>query len=173
MGAIAVALTCMLVAADAEGDSPPSAAARALPPQQPAAASTTTRPKQQPAPTAKAAGQRISPTAPRVTAARGPARDEQDSEDASERPQSIGRDEFFQPPASRPPATKRDEALQVALKGFIETDKLRALLAVSGELRMLATGEQLAGVHVVQISPPTVTLQRGRIRWNESLFPQR
>lgn len=58
----------------------------------------------------------------------------------------------------------------IELKGFIDVGKPRVLLAMDDRLQPLYEGDEWHGVKVIQIDEPQVILQRGRIRWTESLF---
>ncbi len=80
--------------------------------------------------------------------------------------------ELFDPPGKPKPAARRagtgDE--QVELKGFVVVNgQQRAMFAFDGRPAVLGAGESHGDVKVVLIDGPTVTLQRGRIRWTESL----
>jgi len=60
------------------------------------------------------------------------------------------------------------------LKGFSNNNgQPRVLLAMDEQLAPLAEGEEWFGVRIIEIAPPQVILQRGRIRWTESLFERR
>jgi len=82
------------------------------------------------------------------------------------------REELFQPPNFKGlTKSQRDEVrMEVSLKGFAEVDGIKALLTLNGQMVSLAVGENHSGVEVVAIQPPNVTLQRGRVRWTETLF---
>jgi hypothetical protein len=83
------------------------------------------------------------------------------------------RQELFIPPAPKADAPKRHEVLaDVALKGFANVGGLRALIQIGGKTVPLAAGQTLGEITVVSIEPPQVTLQRGRLRWTESLAPK-
>lgn len=58
----------------------------------------------------------------------------------------------------------------IELKGFIDVGKPRVLLAMDDRLEPLAEGDEWHGVKVIKINHHQVILQRGRIRWTESLF---
>ena len=83
------------------------------------------------------------------------------------------RSQLFQSPnARRSSAAQRNapsNAPQVQLKGFVNLDGIRAILVFNGETNTLAAGDESAGVEVISIEPPRVTLQRGRVRWTETL----
>jgi hypothetical protein len=57
----------------------------------------------------------------------------------------------------------------VRLKGFVNVDGLKALLLVDGNVVSVRPGEECAGVEVIEVAPPRVILQRGRLRWTEDL----
>ena len=80
------------------------------------------------------------------------------------------RTQLFQPPRNPTGAAKPEAASPVALRGFVNVNGLKALLSVNGQTSPVQVGEQLAGVDVIAIDPPSITLQRGRIRWTEQLF---
>ena len=61
----------------------------------------------------------------------------------------------------------------IQLKGFTNNGQSRVLLAMDDHLAPLAEGDEWFGVKIIEISPPRVILQRGRIRWTESLFERR
>jgi hypothetical protein len=83
------------------------------------------------------------------------------------------REDLFIPPPPKPDAPKRqDLRADIALKGFTNVDGLRVLMQIGGKTVPLAAGQQHGDVTVVAIEPPQVTLQRGRIRWTESLTPK-
>ncbi len=63
----------------------------------------------------------------------------------------------------------RGDGADVRLKGFVNVDGLRALLAVDGNVVSVRPGEECAGVEVIEVAPPRVILQRGRLRWTEDL----
>ena len=70
------------------------------------------------------------------------------------------------------PAKRASEASgrKIALRGFIDVGGLKAVLEVDGQSAILSAGQSRGDLHVVEISPPNVVLQRGRIRWSETLF---
>ena len=59
---------------------------------------------------------------------------------------------------------------RVALKGFINVDGLHALLEIDDMLTALKVGDERGGIKIVEITPPQVILQRGRLRWTERLY---
>ncbi len=83
------------------------------------------------------------------------------------------RDEIFQPPNNKglSKAQREEVRTEVALKGFANVDGIKAILAINGKTFSLGVGESQSGVEVVGIVPPEVKLQRGRVRWSESLYP--
>ncbi len=92
----------------------------------------------------------------------------------------------FQPPYShrtdpfRPPNIEellKDGRLSpdtgpVELKGFVRNGPPKVLLALNDSLAALSAGQQWGGIEVIEIAPPRVILQRGRVRWTESLYGQ-
>ncbi len=58
----------------------------------------------------------------------------------------------------------------IQLKGFSNNGQSRVLLAMDDRLAPLAEGDEWFGVKIIEINPPRVILQRGRIRWTESIF---
>ncbi|MCH8924008.1 MAG: hypothetical protein IIA67_12770 [Planctomycetes bacterium] len=83
------------------------------------------------------------------------------------------RHELFQSPKVRrstaPERNARNNVQRVRLKGFVDVDEIRAILVVNGQTNALAVGDKSEGVEVLSIKPPRVTLQRGRVRWTESI----
>ncbi len=77
-------------------------------------------------------------------------------------------DRGAQPVVARSPEDGQTHA-RVALKGFVRVDAPRAVLLIGEEITALAVGEEHAGVTLLSIEPPQVTLQRGRTRWSETL----
>ncbi len=96
-------------------------------------------------------------------------------------PPPVARDHFTPPFPDRtdpfePP--KRAEGLvrrgdnpgeTVELKGFVNVDGPRVVLAIDGIISPLPVGGEKYGVRVIAIQPPSVVLQRGRSRWTASL----
>ncbi|HZZ73529.1 MAG TPA: hypothetical protein VFE24_14850 [Pirellulales bacterium] len=82
------------------------------------------------------------------------------------------REELFQPPNHKGlTKAQRDEVhTEVILKGFVNVDGTKALLSINGKVASMSAGETQFGVELVSIAPPQVTLQRGRVRWTESLY---
>lgn len=80
--------------------------------------------------------------------------------------------EIFLPPSRKHSVAKSTSNSEVQLRGFVRVDRPKALLVVDGKLRALAAGEQFGGIEVIQIEQPLVTLQRGRVRWTEALYPR-
>lgn len=83
------------------------------------------------------------------------------------------RDPFRQPDVRKLASDDREaveDTAGVALKGFLNVNGLRALMAIDGRVLALAPGEQLEGIRVIEIAPPQIILQRGRLRWSESLY---
>ncbi|MCA9247202.1 MAG: hypothetical protein KDA42_08815 [Planctomycetales bacterium] len=79
----------------------------------------------------------------------------------------------FAPPDrdSAPVAQTRsnDSGDNVVLQGFAKVGELRAVLLIDGQVATLAAGQGRGGVVVMEISPPEVTLRRGRYVWKASL----
>ena len=81
------------------------------------------------------------------------------------------REDLFNPPAKLAAAPERPESVgDVKLRGFVNVDGVRALLVINGQITPTVAGQQYAGIDVIAIEPPQVTLQRGRIRWTERLY---
>ena len=80
------------------------------------------------------------------------------------------RELIFQPSAGRRiTANKSEDQGSVKLKGFANVDGIRVFLVVGGQPVALRSGDTYSDIKVVVIEPPRVTLQRGRVRWTESL----
>jgi hypothetical protein len=83
------------------------------------------------------------------------------------------RSQLFQSPKVRRSAVAKrgtqENSQRVRLKGFVNLDGIRAILVVNGETTSLAAGDKSQGIEVISIKPPRVTLQRGRVRWTESI----
>lgn len=83
---------------------------------------------------------------------------------------------MFAPPKADLPVVRQSETRQenepVRLIGFVNVDKLKALLAFDGKMRAMEVGESYHDVEVVAIDPPKITLQRGNERWITALFDQ-
>jgi len=62
------------------------------------------------------------------------------------------------------------QGADVKVRGFVNVNGVRALLAVRGKAFMMEEGQEKAGVKVVKIEPPKVTLQSGQTKWTISLF---
>jgi len=102
--------------------------------------------------------------------------DEQDSS-VTFAPPFPNRVELFVPPG-RPKQIKRASDAggdQLKFNGFAWTEggPIRAALVVDGVLIHLGVGESHGSLEVVAISEQSVTLQRGRTRWTESVGPAR
>lgn len=65
-------------------------------------------------------------------------------------------------------ATDGNASGQALLHGFVNVGSPRALLKINGSIHPLGQDETAAGITVVQISPPTVTLRSGGRTWTES-----
>lgn len=81
----------------------------------------------------------------------------------------------FQLPDSKAAlATRREAVVQhidLRLKGFVNVGgTVRAVVAIDGEVTALAVGDRRADIQILEVTPPTLTLQRGRHRWTESLL---
>jgi hypothetical protein len=79
--------------------------------------------------------------------------------------------ELFEPPKRAQGAARQSdvEGQSVELKGFVNVDQPRALLAIDGVIAPIAEGGEKYGVQVIAIQPPSVVLQRGRSRWTATL----
>ena len=73
-------------------------------------------------------------------------------------------DLFAQPNANKVAAVVRERREQsgpdLQLKGFVNVGEPRAMLRIDGELWIARAGESRAGVEVVTITPPQVTIKR-------------
>jgi hypothetical protein len=86
-----------------------------------------------------------------------------------------GRSNPFQLPNNTAAMVTRRDAtvhqIDLRLKGFINVGEgLRAVVVLNGEVTSLANGERRGELQVLDIAPPTLTLQQGRHRWTESLL---
>jgi hypothetical protein len=81
------------------------------------------------------------------------------------------RTELFAPPRGGQAIVRRDSEHggAIELKGFVDVNGPRVVLAIDGELSPLAVGGEKHGVQVISIDPPHAVLQRGRSRWTASL----
>lgn len=84
----------------------------------------------------------------------------------------------FQLPDSKAAlATRREAVVQqvdLRLKGFVNVGgTVRAVMAIDGEVTALAVGDRRGDIEVLEVAPPSLTLQRGRHRWTESLLDVR
>ncbi len=59
---------------------------------------------------------------------------------------------------------------QVRVMGFAEVDELRVLLEAKDSTQSLKVGDELNGIEVVAIKPPTVELRLGNLIWTASMF---
>jgi hypothetical protein len=73
--------------------------------------------------------------------------------------------ELFEPPQRAEGTVQRDDAGEtVELKGFINVDQPKVLLAIDGVIAPIPEGGEKYGVQVITIEPPSVVFQRGRNR---------
>jgi hypothetical protein len=78
--------------------------------------------------------------------------------------------DLFDPPKRAQSTVRRDdEGETVELKGFVNVDQPRVVLAIDGVISPIAEGGERYGVQVISIEPPSVVLQRGRNRWKATL----
>jgi hypothetical protein len=79
--------------------------------------------------------------------------------------------ELFEAPKRAQSNVRRDDehGETVELKGFINVDQPRVILAIDGQVSPVAEGGEKYGVKVISIQPPSVVLQRGRSRWTATL----
>jgi hypothetical protein len=79
--------------------------------------------------------------------------------------------ELFEAPKRAQSNVRRDDehGETVELKGFINVDQPRVILAIDGQVSPVAEGGEKYGVKVIAIQPPSVVLQRGRNRWTATL----
>jgi hypothetical protein len=77
----------------------------------------------------------------------------------------------FEPPKRAEGMVRRGDnpGETVELKGFVNVDGPRVVLAIDGIISPLPEGGEKYGVRVISIQPPSVVLQRGRNRWTASL----
>lgn len=77
----------------------------------------------------------------------------------------------FEPPKRAQTMVRRGDnpGETVELKGFVDVDGPRVVLAIDGIIAPLPEGGEKYGVRVISIQPPSVVLQRGRSRWTASL----
>jgi hypothetical protein len=78
---------------------------------------------------------------------------------------------FRQPDNKTLLASRREapQQMQLQLKGFINADGLRAVVQIDGQTTLLAAGVRQGDLEVLEVTEKSVTLQRGRHRWTESL----
>jgi hypothetical protein len=79
------------------------------------------------------------------------------------------RDLFVPPKRAQGTVRRDDEGETVELKGFVNVDQPKVVLAIDGVISPIAEGGEKYGVHVISIQPPSVVLQRGRNRWTATL----
>jgi len=78
--------------------------------------------------------------------------------------------DLFDPPKRAQSTIRRDDAGEtVELKGFINVDQPKVVLAIDGVDATIPQGGEKYGVQVISIEPPIVYLQRGRNRWKATL----
>ena len=78
--------------------------------------------------------------------------------------------ELFDPPKRAQSTVRRDDAGEtVELKGFVNVDQPKVVLAIDGVDATIPQGGEKYGVQVISIEPPIVVLQRGRNRWKATL----
>jgi hypothetical protein len=79
---------------------------------------------------------------------------------------------FKQPDNKAALAARRESSQQqsnLRLKGFVHVGTLRAVVEIDGQLTMLSTGQRHGDLEVLEVTPTSLTLQRGRYRWTETL----
>jgi hypothetical protein len=132
------------------GPEPPAEAAVVAPPTEPAPA----EPSPPPSPATEKAG-----------AATGPVTQDEFT------PPFPDRTDPFEPPKRAAGMVRQGDnpGETVELKGFVNVDGPRVVLAIDGVISPLAEGGEKYGVRVISIQPPSVVLQRGRSRWTASL----
>ena len=78
--------------------------------------------------------------------------------------------DLFEPPTRARSTVRRDDAGEtVELKGFVNVDQPKVVLAIDGVISGIPEGGERYGVQVIAIEPPSVVLQRGRNRWKATL----
>lgn len=65
--------------------------------------------------------------------------------------------------------TKGEASESVELLGFADLGEPSAVLAIGGEVKLVAQGQTVSGVEVLKIAPPRAVLKRGRTRWTSSI----
>lgn len=61
----------------------------------------------------------------------------------------------------------------IVVRGFLATDAPAVLLEIDGSLHTVRAGQTVAGVEVISISQPRVTLRTQEAEWTTSLFEAR
>ena len=59
---------------------------------------------------------------------------------------------------------------QIEVRGFASAGGSAVILAMNGETQTLRVGDSVAGVEVLKIAPPLVTLRAGTSEWTASMF---
>jgi hypothetical protein len=79
----------------------------------------------------------------------------------------------FQLPDGKAVLAQRREAvvqqINLKLKGFVNVSGTRAVVEIDGKLETLAAGDKRGSIEVLEVTPPTLMLQRGPNRWVETL----
>ena len=83
------------------------------------------------------------------------------------------RTDIFEEPdenlVSRPDLQDEYDIADLRLKGFVDINGQQALVMWNGRIRAVSEGDQLGDVQIIEITPPEIRFQRGRVRWVESL----
>lgn len=62
---------------------------------------------------------------------------------------------------------------EIVVRGFLATNEPAVLLEIDGSLHTVRAGQNVAGVEVISISEPRVTLRTREAEWTASLFDTR
>jgi len=68
------------------------------------------------------------------------------------------------------PGFNAERATSVEVLGFAKMDAAKVILRMQETTKSLGIGENLMGIEVVEISPPTVKLRSGSLVWSASMF---
>lgn len=111
---------------------------------------------------------------PKKSAPKSPAADAAPATPVFQPPFPQRSNPFRQPDNKQVLAARREslaQQTQLRLKGFVRVgSEVRAILEHDGELLTLSAGERRGDTQILEIAPPTLTLQRGRHRWTESII---
>jgi hypothetical protein len=94
------------------------------------------------------------------------------SEKPAFQPPFAARNPFQLPDGKAVLAQRREAVVQqinLKLKGFVNVSGVRAVVEIDGKLESLAAGDKRGSIEVLEVTPPTLMLQRGPNRWIETL----